>query len=112
MMRPNIVQAMLEGISLSQPQPKIPPELIRFLGRAFNAWHVAIPLLESHVIIFPDETRCFDALADLYKAVGEVRALLAAVLLLFLLLLLRCFVFLLCLWCCVCFVRLGVCVEF
>ena len=72
-MRPNIVQAMLEGISLSQPQPKIPPELIRFLGRAFNAWHVAIPLLESHVIIFPDETRCFDALADLYKAVGEVR---------------------------------------
>jgi hypothetical protein len=72
MMRPNIVQAMLEGISLSQPQPKIPPELIRFLGRAFNAWHVAIPLLESHVIIFPDETRCFDALADLYKAVGEV----------------------------------------
>lgn len=62
-------QALLEGISLSQPQPKIPPELIKFLGKSFNAWHVAIPLLESHVIIFPDESRCFDALAELYKQV-------------------------------------------
>eukprot|EP00879_Flechtneria_rotunda_P005042 GHRR01005319.1.p1 GENE.GHRR01005319.1~~GHRR01005319.1.p1 ORF type:complete len:3477 (+),score=1416.33 GHRR01005319.1:1112-11542(+) len=69
--RPNVVQALLEGISLSQPQPKIPPELIKYLGKAFNAWHIAIPLLESHVIIFPDETRCFDALAELYKLVGE-----------------------------------------
>jgi transformation/transcription domain-associated protein len=61
---------LLEGISLSQPQPKIPPELIKYLGKTFNAWHIAIPLLESHVIIFPDETRCFDALAELYKQVG------------------------------------------
>jgi hypothetical protein len=62
-------QALLEGISLSQPQPKIPPELIKFLGKSFNSWHIAIPLLESHVIIFPDESRCFDALAELYKQV-------------------------------------------
>lgn len=72
MARPNVVQALLEGISLSQPQPKIPPELIKFLGKSFNAWHIAIPLLESHVIIFPDETRCFDALAELYKLVSYV----------------------------------------
>jgi hypothetical protein len=26
-------QAMLEAISLSQPQPKVPPELLRFLGK-------------------------------------------------------------------------------
>ena len=65
-----VLQALLEGISLSQPQPKIPPELIKYLGKTFNAWHIAIPLLESHVIIFPDETRCFDALAELYKQVG------------------------------------------
>ena len=76
MARPNVVQALLEAISLSQPQPKVPPELIRFLGRAFNAWPVAIPLLESHVVIFPDETRCFDALAELYRLVrGEGGAL-------------------------------------
>lgn len=69
--RPNVIQAMLEGISLSQPQPKIPPELIKFLGQTYSAWHIAIPLLESHVIIFPDETRCFDALAELYRMVAE-----------------------------------------
>ena len=47
------LQALLEGISLSQPQPKIPSELIKFLGKTFNAWHMAIPLLESHVMLFP-----------------------------------------------------------
>lgn len=44
--RPNVVQALLEGISLSQPQPKIPSELIKFLGKSCNAWHIALPLLE------------------------------------------------------------------
>jgi hypothetical protein len=31
--RPNVMQAMLEAISLSQPQPKVPPELLRYLGK-------------------------------------------------------------------------------
>lgn len=57
--RPNVIQALLEGISLSQPQPKIPSELIKFLGKAFNAWHIAIPLLESHVMLFPMVTSLF-----------------------------------------------------
>ena len=48
-----VSQALLEGISLSQPQPKIPSELIKFLGKTYNAWHIAIPLLESHVMLFP-----------------------------------------------------------
>ena len=69
--RPNVVQALLEGLSLSQPQPKIPSELIKFLGKTYNAWHIAISLLESHVILFPQETRCFDALAELYRAINE-----------------------------------------
>lgn len=71
MARPNVVQAMLEGISMSQPQPKIQPELIKYLGKTYNAWNVAIPLLESHVVMFPDEMRCLDALLDLYRGVGE-----------------------------------------
>jgi transformation/transcription domain-associated protein len=61
---------MLEAISVSSPQPKLPPELIKHLGKTYNAWHIAIPLLESHVLIFPDEHRCFDALAEMYKGVG------------------------------------------
>ena len=38
---------------MSQPQTKIPSELIRFLGKTYSAWHIAIPLLESHVMLFP-----------------------------------------------------------
>lgn len=63
-------QAMLDGIAVSQPQPKIPPELIKFLGKTYNAWQIAIPLLESHVVMFPADTRCFDSLVELYKMVG------------------------------------------
>ena len=62
-------QAMLDGIAVSQPQPKIPPELIKFLGKTYNAWQIAIPLLESHVVMFPQDSRCFDALVELYKLV-------------------------------------------
>lgn len=69
--RPNVVQALLEGISLSQPQPKFPSELIKFLGKTYNAWHIAIPLLESHVMLFPGESRCFDALGELYRLLNE-----------------------------------------
>ncbi|KAK3258235.1 hypothetical protein CYMTET_32712, partial [Cymbomonas tetramitiformis] len=71
--RPNVVQALLEGISLSQPQPKIPAELIKFLGKTYNAWHIAIPLLESHVLsrLFLKDSRCFHALAELYRLLSE-----------------------------------------
>ena len=53
-----MVQALLEGISLCQPQPKLPSELIKFLGKTFCAWHTAIPLLESHVFLFPEACPC------------------------------------------------------
>ena len=56
------MQALLESISLSQPQPKIPPELIKFLGNRYNAWHIAIPLLESHVMLFPEVCTALDRL--------------------------------------------------
>lgn len=46
------VQTLLEAITLCQPQPKLPSELIKYLGKTFCAWHTAIPLLESHVMIF------------------------------------------------------------
>eukprot|EP00884_Botryococcus_braunii_P021980 jgi/Botrbrau1/8466/Bobra.0237s0083.1 len=70
-LRPNVIQALLEGISLSQPQPKLPSELLKYLGKTFNAWHCAIPLLESHVNLFNNEVRCSDALAELYGLLNE-----------------------------------------
>lgn len=54
---------------MCQPQPKVPPELIKYLGKTFNGWQIAIPLLESHVVLFPQDARCFDALFELYRLV-------------------------------------------
>lgn len=33
-------QALLEGIAVCQPQPKLPPELIKYMGKTFSAWQV------------------------------------------------------------------------
>lgn len=70
-LRPTVGQTLLDGISMSQPQPKIPAEMIKYMGRHFHAWHTAISLLESHVGLFPLDMRCFDAVCDLYTALGE-----------------------------------------
>jgi transformation/transcription domain-associated protein len=70
-LRPTVGQTLLEGISMSQPQPKIPAEMIKYMGRHFHAWHTAISMLESHVGLFPQDMRCFDAVCDLYAALDE-----------------------------------------
>jgi hypothetical protein len=69
--RPNVIHALLEGISISMPQPKIPPELFRFLGRTFNLWHTCLALLKSHILLYVDENRCFGSFTDLCKGLGE-----------------------------------------
>lgn len=60
-----VVQALMEGISLSQPQPKVPSELIKFVGKKFNAWHISIPLLESHSGLFPQVPLVYQQKPDL-----------------------------------------------
>lgn len=62
-----LIISFLFPSSLSQPQPKIPSEIIKYLGKTFNAWHTAVPLLESHVALFPNDSRCFDALGEMYR---------------------------------------------
>eukprot|EP00887_Chlorella_sp_A99_P004017 scaffold11.g4017.t1 len=71
LLRPTVGATLLEGISLSQPQPKIPAEMIKYMGRHFHAWHTAISMLESHVGLFPGDMRCFDAVCELYRVLGE-----------------------------------------
>lgn len=71
LLRPTVGQTLLDGISMSQPQPKIPAEMIKYMGRHFHAWHTAISMLESHVGLFPQDMRCFDAVCDLYSILGE-----------------------------------------
>ncbi|KZV22547.1 transformation/transcription domain-associated protein-like [Dorcoceras hygrometricum] len=69
--RPNVVQALLEGLQLSHPQPRMPSELIKYIGKTYNAWHIALGLLESHVMLFLNETKCSESLAELYRLLNE-----------------------------------------
>ncbi|TPX61909.1 hypothetical protein PhCBS80983_g00781 [Powellomyces hirtus] len=48
-MRPNVIQALLEGISRCDVsiQPRLPPQLIRYLGKNYDAWYIAVELLQQ-----------------------------------------------------------------
>lgn len=69
--RPNVVQALLEGLHLSHPQPRMPSELIKYIGKTYNAWYISLALLESHVVLFTNETKCCESLAELYRLLNE-----------------------------------------
>ncbi|XP_061345668.1 uncharacterized protein LOC133291419 isoform X3 [Gastrolobium bilobum] len=69
--RPNVVQALLEGLQLSHPQPRMPSELIKYIGKTYNAWHIALALLESHVMLFQNDSKCSESLAELYRLLNE-----------------------------------------
>ncbi|KAG9129909.1 hypothetical protein Leryth_007000 [Lithospermum erythrorhizon] len=69
--RPNVVQALLEGLQLSHPQPRMPSELIKYIGKTYNAWHISIALLESHVMLFLNDSKCPESLAELYRLLNE-----------------------------------------
>ncbi|KAL8160447.1 hypothetical protein V2J09_001984 [Rumex salicifolius] len=69
--RPNVVQALLEGLQLSHPQPRMPSELIKYIGKTYNAWHIALSLLESHVMLFVTDNKCSECLAELYRLLNE-----------------------------------------
>ena len=65
------VKVLMHSVQMCQPQPKLPAELTKCIAKNHCAWHVGVPLLESHVVLFPEETRTFHALADLYRVVNE-----------------------------------------
>ncbi|KAG0250123.1 hypothetical protein BGZ95_007299, partial [Linnemannia exigua] len=81
--RPNVIQALLEGISRCTPAIRLPPHLVKYLGKKFCAWHIATNLLQNSV---PDgkpsdlggakdeeklRNSTLDALAELYVTLGE-----------------------------------------
>ncbi|XP_047320592.1 transformation/transcription domain-associated protein-like [Impatiens glandulifera] len=69
--KPNVMQALLEGLQLSHPQPRMPSELIKYIGKTYNAWHTALALLESHVMLFQSEAKCSESLSELYRLLNE-----------------------------------------
>jgi len=41
------------------------------MGKNFNLWHVVLPILENHSILFPDNERYFFAINELYDRLSE-----------------------------------------
>ncbi|KAJ3191208.1 hypothetical protein HK101_007980 [Irineochytrium annulatum] len=83
-LRPNVIQTLLEGICKCIPYIVLPPQLVKYLGRSFNAWYTALELLQN----MANEHRIFggqnvtkedekirestlDALGELLEAVAE-----------------------------------------
>ncbi|KAI9798642.1 MAG: hypothetical protein M1833_004631 [Piccolia ochrophora] len=74
--RPNVVQALLEGSAKSKPSFKVPPHVMKFLSRTYDAWYIAICSLEETaikpVIDTPNVRESnLDALVELYAGLQE-----------------------------------------
>ncbi|OAD77362.1 hypothetical protein PHYBLDRAFT_36397 [Phycomyces blakesleeanus NRRL 1555(-)] len=79
--RPNVIQALLTGIARTTVIIKLPPHLVKYLGKAHNAWHTAIEILqqtattgriaESSKDDQNNRERTLDALADMYSSLSE-----------------------------------------
>jgi transformation/transcription domain-associated protein len=77
--RPNVIQTLLAGALACAPALPLPPHLVRYLGKTYNAHHVAIELLHNVIDDHRDEDTIresgLDALAETYAELAESDAL-------------------------------------
>ena len=73
--RPNVIQTLLAGALACSPPVALPPHLVRYLGKTYNAYHTAIELLqitaEEHHEEDTIRESCHDALAETYAELSE-----------------------------------------
>ncbi|KAK0615854.1 hypothetical protein B0T17DRAFT_510419 [Bombardia bombarda] len=74
--RPNVVQSLLAGSAKAWPVCKIPPHVVKFQAKTFDAWYTALHQLENAAIKPEIDSATvresnLDALVDLYASLGE-----------------------------------------
>ena len=74
--RPNVVQALMEGSVRSKPRCKIPPQVMKYLTKSFDAWYIAAASLEEQVLqpqhdSAPVRESNLDALVEVYAGLQE-----------------------------------------
>ncbi|KAI0472046.1 FAT domain-containing protein [Xylariaceae sp. FL0804] len=74
--RPNVVQTLLTGTAKAWPECKIPPHVLKFGAKTYDAWYTAMVQLENAAIrpeIDSTNVResTLDALVDLYSSLKE-----------------------------------------
>ncbi|KAI1391135.1 uncharacterized protein F4822DRAFT_175206 [Hypoxylon trugodes] len=74
--RPNVVQTLLTGAAKAWPECKIPPHILKFGAKTYDAWYTALVQLEN-AAIRPDidshkvRESNLDALVELYSSLKE-----------------------------------------
>ncbi|KAL9103081.1 MAG: hypothetical protein Q9163_001848 [Psora crenata] len=74
--RPNVVQALLEGTVRAKPKCKMPPQVMNYLTRTFDAWYIAAASLEEQAItplldIALVRESNLDAMVEVYAGLQE-----------------------------------------
>ena len=74
--RPNVIQALLEGVVRAKPRFKLPPHVMKFLSKTYDAWYTALLSLEESaitpVIDSPSVRESnLDALVETYAGLQE-----------------------------------------
>ncbi|KAJ5494893.1 hypothetical protein N7539_000009 [Penicillium diatomitis] len=74
--RPNVVQALLEGIVRASPRFKFPPHVMKYLARTYDGWYTAATYLEESAVKPIIDTPTvresnLDALVEVYAGLQE-----------------------------------------
>ncbi|RDL36361.1 uncharacterized protein BP5553_05713 [Venustampulla echinocandica] len=74
--RPNVVQSLLEGAAKAWPECKIPPHVLKFEAKTYDAWYTALVQLENAAINPEVDSPLvresnLDALVELYAGLQE-----------------------------------------
>ena len=62
--RPNVIQSLMKGLAMCRPLIALPPHLVKYLGKTFNAWYIALDLLERSAA----QLRVADPFSGLYDS--------------------------------------------
>ncbi|EJU06480.1 hypothetical protein DACRYDRAFT_19621 [Dacryopinax primogenitus] len=72
---PNVPKTLLAGLAGCFPPIALPPHLVKYIGKSFNAWHDAIELLQMSLGLIKDDDgfqeNTLDSLAELYAELQE-----------------------------------------
>ncbi|MCJ1286042.1 hypothetical protein MMC26_005384 [Xylographa opegraphella] len=74
--RPNVIQALLEGVVRAKPRFKLPAHVMKFLSKTYDAWYTATVSLEQSAITPIIDTPSvresnLDALVEIYAGLQE-----------------------------------------
>ncbi|GAB1314252.1 transcription-associated protein 1 [Madurella fahalii] len=74
--RPNVVQSLMTGAVKTWPHCKIPPHVLKFEAKTYDAWYTALYQLEKAALKPEIDSAAvresnLDALVDLYASLGE-----------------------------------------